>query len=114
MAWRHWIIKFKINYMQVSIEIECKTARELVTHLNKIIRTIKIRSRQNPEHDFEVGTHFSDDNCYGMHDVTIKPDEIFKIQHQKTFESDTELGTPIISCKKHNWSGEHFEACPLC
>lgn len=27
---------------------------------------------------------------------------------------ETEMGTPIISCKKHNWTGEHYEKCPLC
>lgn len=60
--------------MKVKIEIECETAGELTAHLEEIIRTVKVRSRQNIEHDFEVGTQFSDNNCYGTHDVEIMPD----------------------------------------
>ena len=60
--------------MQVKIEIDCETAGELISHLTEIINTIKIRSRGNDEHDFEVGTQFSDNNCYGTHDVTIIPE----------------------------------------
>lgn len=60
--------------MKVQIEIECETARELAAHLNVIIKTIGIRSRNDPDYDFAVGTHFSEDNCYGTHDVTISPE----------------------------------------
>jgi len=60
--------------MKVQIEIECETAAELDQHLEVIRQTIKVRSRQNPEHDFEVGTQFSDNNCYGTHEVTIIPE----------------------------------------
>ena len=60
--------------MKVTIEIECETAGDLTTHLNAIIETVKIRSRQNPDHDFEVGTHFADCSCYGTHDVVIEPE----------------------------------------
>lgn len=28
--------------------------------------------------------------------------------------TDGEYNTPLISCKKHNWTGEHFEKCPNC
>ncbi len=60
--------------MQVKIEIDCETAGELVTHLREIIKTVKIRSRGNDEHNFEVGTQFSDSNCYGTHEVEIIPE----------------------------------------
>lgn len=58
--------------MKVKIQIECDTAGELISHLDEISKTVKIRSRGDSEHDFEVGTHFSDNNCYGTHDVTIE------------------------------------------
>ena len=58
--------------MKVKIDIECETAGELIQHLDEISKTVKIRSRDNNEYDFEVGTHFSDNNCYGTHDVTIE------------------------------------------
>ena len=58
--------------MTVNIEITCETAGELVTHLNNIIKTVRVRARDNEAHDFESGTHFSDNNCYGTHDVTIQ------------------------------------------
>jgi hypothetical protein len=58
--------------MKVKIEIDCETAGELRKHLNEIIRIIAIRSRQNDDHDFEVGTNFSDSNCYGSHEVIIE------------------------------------------
>ena len=62
--------------MQVKIEIDCETAGELISHLTEIIKTVKIRARGNDEHDFEVGTQFSDNNCYGTHEVTIIPEGV--------------------------------------
>jgi hypothetical protein len=60
--------------MTVKIEIECETAGELLAHLNVIADTVRIRARGDNEHDFEVGTHFTDNNCYGTHEVTISND----------------------------------------
>lgn len=58
--------------MKVSIEIECDDVGELLAHLGVIENTIQIRSRGNKDYDFEVGTQFSDNNCYGSHEVTIQ------------------------------------------
>lgn len=63
--------------MKVNIKIDCETAIELQTHLQAISETVKIRSRGNLEYDFEVGTQFSDNNCYGTHEVTITPNNNF-------------------------------------
>ncbi len=62
--------------MIVSIHIECDTAGELSAHLNKIIRTVKVRARQDPDYDFETGTYFWDNNCYGTHEVTIQGEQV--------------------------------------
>jgi len=59
--------------MHVKIEIKCDTVTELIGHLLEIIYTVKNRSRGNPKHDFEVGTHFLVSNSEGEHEVTIEP-----------------------------------------
>lgn len=60
--------------MKVQIEIECETSGELEKHLEVIRQTVSLRSRGNLDYDFEVGTEFSDNNCYGTHHVTIIPE----------------------------------------
>lgn len=57
--------------MTAKIEINCESAGELIAHLHDIINMVKQRSRDNPQHDFEVGTSFENTNCYGTHAVEI-------------------------------------------
>ena len=48
-------------------------------------------------------------------DIDSILDEFLEMEHQRAIEYDKEIkGTPLISCKKHNWTGEHFEKCPNC
>lgn len=61
--------------MKAKIKIDCETTGELISHLTEIINTVRIRARGDNEFDFEVGTQFSDNNCYGTHEVTIIPEE---------------------------------------
>lgn len=60
--------------MIVKIEIDCETAGELELHLLTVIETVKSKSKGNKDFDFEFGERFSDNNCYGTHDVIIEPE----------------------------------------
>lgn len=56
------------------ITITCETAGTLLQHLTSIKETIRIRSRDDLEHKFEVGTHFKADTAVGSYHVTITND----------------------------------------
>lgn len=62
----------QITLMKVTIEIECDTAGQLEQHLNEIISTVKVRSKNDPSCEFEVGTAFTHFNCNGNYDVIIE------------------------------------------
>lgn len=56
--------------MKVIIEIECEDKEELLMHLDVISSGIEI---MDVESITEKGIFISDANCYGRHEVTIKP-----------------------------------------
>lgn len=64
--------------MKIKIEIDCDTIGELVSHMYEIIRQVKKESRifkLDPKNDtFEKKVILDDNNCYGTHKVTIKPE----------------------------------------
>lgn len=63
--------------MKTKIEIECDTIFEVYQHLRVISRQIRSEvKKQNlnaHEEEFPKRTKFYDNNCYGIHDVDIKP-----------------------------------------
>jgi hypothetical protein len=64
--------------MKAAINIECETIGELTSHLYEIIRQIKKGAKVrmlNASDEFPKKISFTDDNCYGEHYVTIKPDK---------------------------------------
>lgn len=61
--------------MIATIEITCETEDDLQQHLDTIKAQIHLRARENPDHTFDVGTHFSFQSMIGDHEVTITNDK---------------------------------------
>ena len=64
--------------MKIKIEIDCETISDLYSHLSELRRQIKKETKKrklDPLRDeFGSDVNLYDDNCYGTHDVYIKPE----------------------------------------
>jgi hypothetical protein len=68
----------KANNMIIRVDIECETISDFYGHLSELRRQIKKETKRlklNPLRDeFPKGVNLYDDNCYGSHEVQIKPE----------------------------------------
>ena len=57
---------------KVSIEINCETEEEILSHLSVIRREVKKIAKKGIPDGLDV--QFDDNNCYGTHEVKIEPE----------------------------------------
>lgn len=71
--------------MLITVSINCETISEFYTHLTELQKQIKKESKRlglSPGYDSfpnsrnKKKANLSDNNCYGTHEVSIKPDKI--------------------------------------
>lgn len=64
--------------MKVTIKIDCETIAELHGHLSELRRQVKRKATKEfliPLNDEFVNARgLNDSNCYGTHEVSIKPE----------------------------------------
>ena len=60
----------------MKIEVRCETTDELLAHLSVIRKRIKKECKVFKDGEIPDGidVQFDDNNCYGIHEVTIEPD----------------------------------------
>jgi len=64
--------------MEVTIKIDCENIHEFYAHLTELRRQIKKKTKKEFRapllDEFENAKGLSDNNCYGTHEVKIKPE----------------------------------------
>lgn len=59
--------------MIAKIYIDCDDGDEIIAHLKEIIRQISKERKKLPDGEITKKIVLTDNNCYGVHNITIKP-----------------------------------------
>lgn len=59
--------------MKVKIIIDCEDTQEVISHLQVIISQIKKERKKYLDKEITKKTTIIDNNCYGIHHLTLKP-----------------------------------------
>lgn len=63
--------------MNITVKIECESIADFIAHLDELQKQVKHHAKKlkldinNDEFDVSVADNLYDNNCYGIHEVTM-------------------------------------------